>query len=54
MPMQASEMPPTAAQLHAVSQEEAAYTDLMAKWAALKVKINGPAATPAGRGAAKQ
>jgi len=53
MPMQASEMPPTAAQLHAVSQEEAAYTDLMAKWAALKVKINGPA-VPAGRGAAKQ
>ena len=50
--MQGSEMPPTAAQLEACSQQQAAYTALMAKWAALKAKVNGPAA-PAGRGAAK-
>jgi photosystem II stability/assembly factor-like uncharacterized protein len=34
--MQAAEMPPTAAELQACSKEEAAYTALMAKWAALK------------------
>ena len=38
MPMQASEMPPTAAQLHACAEQEAAYTALMAKWTALKSK----------------
>jgi len=44
-PMQASEMPPTAAQLQACSQQDAAYTALMAKWAALKAKVSGaPAA----------
>ena len=36
--MQGSEMPPTFAQLQACNQEEAAYTALMAKWAALKAK----------------
>jgi hypothetical protein len=51
--MQGSEMPPTAAQLQACSDQEAAYTNLMAKWTALKAKVNGPAA-PAGRGGAKQ
>jgi len=39
MPMQASEMPPTAAQLHACAEQEAAYTALMAKWTALKPKL---------------
>jgi len=43
MSMQGSEMPPTAAQLRACSEQQAAYTALMAKWAALKAKINGPA-----------
>jgi len=38
MPMQASEMPPTAAQLQACAREEAAYTSVMAKWTALKAK----------------
>ena len=52
MPMQASEMPPTAPELAACSHEEAAYTALMAKWAAIKAKVNGPAAS-GGRGAAK-
>ena len=52
--MQGSEMPPTAAQLHACSEQEAAYTALMAKWSALKAKVNGPAAPAAGRGGAKQ
>jgi hypothetical protein len=51
--MQGSEMPPTAAQLQACGEQETAYTNLMAKWTALKVKVNGPAA-PAGRGGAKQ
>jgi hypothetical protein len=50
--MQASEMPPTAAQIQACSQQEAAYTALMAKWAALKAKINGPG-VPAGPGSGK-
>ena len=36
MAMQSSEMPPTAAQLQACSRQTAAYTSLMAKWAALK------------------
>ncbi|HXA51256.1 MAG TPA: hypothetical protein VNV86_13165, partial [Candidatus Acidoferrum sp.] len=38
MPMQSSELPPTAAQLEACAREESAYTALMAKWAALKTK----------------
>ena len=42
--MQGSEMPPTAAELHACSQEEAAYNTVMAKWSALKAKATG---TPA-------
>jgi hypothetical protein len=52
--MQGSEMPPTAAQLLACNQEQAAYSALMAKWAALKGKLTGPAAPAAGRGDAKQ
>jgi len=36
MAMQGSEMPPTAAELEACRKQEAAYTALMAKWAALK------------------
>jgi hypothetical protein len=36
MPMQGSEMPPTAATLAACMKQEAAYTALMAKWTALK------------------
>jgi hypothetical protein len=38
--MQGSEMPPTAAQIRACSQQEAAYTALMAKWAAVKGKYS--------------
>jgi photosystem II stability/assembly factor-like uncharacterized protein len=34
--MQAAEMPPTAAELKACVKEEAAYTNLMAKWTSLK------------------
>jgi len=49
-PMQASEVPPTAAQLEAVTKVQADYVALMAKWAALKAQAN-PTATPAGRGA---
>jgi hypothetical protein len=52
-PMQSSEMAPTAAQLQACTRQETAYNALMAKWAALKAKVNG-AAAPAGRGEAKQ
>jgi hypothetical protein len=36
MPMQSSEFPPTAAQLEACAQEEAAYTAVMARWTSLK------------------
>ncbi len=39
MPMQAAEMPPTATELQAAAKQTAAYTSVMAKWAALKVKI---------------
>ncbi len=49
MGMQGSEMPPTAAQLQACAQQEAAYTALMAKWAALKAKVNGPKAVAAAK-----
>lgn len=38
MSMQSSEFPPTAAQLEACNRQQAAYTALMAKWAALKTK----------------
>ncbi len=38
MGMQASEMPPTAAELQACGQQQAAYAAVMAKWAALKTK----------------
>jgi hypothetical protein len=52
--MQGSEMPPTAAQLQACSQQQTAYTALMTKWTALKAKVSGPVApVAAGRGAAK-
>jgi hypothetical protein len=47
--MQGSEMAPTAAQLQACSQEEEAYSALMAKWAALKAKVGGSVGA-AGRG----
>jgi hypothetical protein len=39
--MQAAEMAPTAAQLLAVNQEQTAYTEVMAKWAALRTKAGG-------------
>jgi hypothetical protein len=52
--MQGSEMPPTAAQLQACARQQAAYAALMARWAALKAKVNGRAAPAAGGGAAKQ
>ncbi len=42
--MQGSEMPPTAAQLLACNQQQAAYSALMTKWAALKAKMSGQAA----------
>ena len=52
--MQAAEMPPTAAQLLACSQQHAAYSGLMARWTALKARVSGQAAPAAGgRGAAK-
>ena len=47
--MQGSEMPPTAAELHACSQQEAAYNTVMAKWAALKGKASGAPAPPAAK-----
>jgi hypothetical protein len=53
MTMQVSEMPPTAAQLHACEEQQAHYTDLMAKWNDLKTKVNGPASTAAKAPAAK-
>ncbi len=46
--LQASEMPPTAAELQACAHQQAEYTALMAKWTTLKAKVNGPAAAPAG------
>ncbi len=52
--MQASEMPPTAAELKACAQQEAAYTALMAKWTALKARVNGPSAAPAGGAGGKK
>ena len=50
MAMQSSEMPPTAAQLQACSQQSAAYTGLMARWAALKAKVSPPPAHSPGAG----
>jgi photosystem II stability/assembly factor-like uncharacterized protein len=47
LPMQASEMPPTASMLEAYRQQDAAYTALMMRWAALKAKVSGPPAAPA-------
>jgi hypothetical protein len=41
MPMQGSEFPPTAAQLKACADQQQAYNELMAKWAALKGKPAG-------------
>jgi len=49
MGMQASEMAPTAVQIQACNQQQAAYTALMAKWAALKAKVNGPSAAAQGK-----
>jgi hypothetical protein len=43
--MQAAEMAPTAAQLQTCSQEEAAYSALMAKWTAVKSKATGSGTT---------
>ena len=54
MPMQASEMPPTATELKACRDQEAAYAELMMRWSALKAKLNGAPAGPAGRGGNKQ
>jgi hypothetical protein len=51
--MQGSEMPPTAAELAACNQQQAAYSALMARWISLKAKVNGPAATRAGGGGSK-
>ena len=45
MGMQASEMPPTATELQGCSRESTAYESLMAKWAALKTKVSGGAAS---------
>jgi len=53
MGMQGSEMAPTAAQIQACGQQQAAYAAVMAKWAALKAKVNGGAAA-VGRGGRKQ
>ena len=53
--MQASEMPPTAAEVKGCNEQQAAYTALMAKWTAIRAKVNGPAAgaaKPAAGGAA--
>jgi len=39
MPMQSSEMAPTAAVLKTIQDRQAEYTALMAKWNALKLKL---------------
>ena len=39
MPMQAAEMPPTAAQLKACTERQAEFAAVMAKWNALKLKL---------------
>jgi photosystem II stability/assembly factor-like uncharacterized protein len=45
MTMQASDMPPTAAQLEACKKQESAYNALVSKWLALKATANGAAST---------
>ena len=45
--MQNAEMAPTAVQLQAANQQQAAYAEVMAKWSALKTKASGPAAPAA-------
>jgi hypothetical protein len=55
-PMQAAEMAPTAAQLAACNQAQTTYGAVMAKWAALRAKAGGQAASAqaaGGRGAAQ-
>jgi photosystem II stability/assembly factor-like uncharacterized protein len=49
--LQASEMPPTLAEIQACTQQQAAFATLMAKWTALKAKVNGgvPAAAAGGK-----
>ena len=47
MPMQSSELPPTAPQVDACTRAQSDYTALMARWSALKAKVNPPAAAPA-------
>jgi hypothetical protein len=42
MAMQGSEMPPTGPQVAACQQRQAEFTALMAKWNALKLRLNGP------------
>jgi len=49
MAMQASEMPPTAAEVLACSRQQAGYAAVMAKWAALKARATGGAAAAGGR-----
>jgi hypothetical protein len=49
MPMQSSEFAPTVAPLEACSHEQAAYAGLLAQWAALKAKLNGPAVPAAAK-----
>jgi hypothetical protein len=54
--MQGAEMAPTAAQLLACNQQQAAYSAVMAKWAALKAKASGqsaPSQAAGGRGESK-
>ena len=46
MPMQGSELPPTAAQLKGVADQQAAYASLMAKWTALKAKAGAATSAP--------
>jgi len=50
--LQGAEMAPTFAELKACADQQTEYTNLMAKWAALKAKINGAAAAPAAGGGA--
>ncbi len=47
MSMQASEMPPTAAQLDACKKQESAYAALMARWSALRTSVNVAASSKA-------
>jgi hypothetical protein len=47
MPMQASELPPTAPELRACHEQEAAYAALMERWTAFKARVNSPPAPKA-------